>query len=134
MNYMTQTHTHTYTNTYTYTHTHTIITHTHTHTHIQSHTYLYVASTLTNKRGLFFTKLVNINSKRLVLNLVMMYRACVLPRKREEALRMLMESTQRRPIPVCVCYRVCVCHVCVRHVCVCVMCVYVCVSNEYTKT
>lgn len=50
--------------------------------------------TVVNRRGLASTRLVNMNSKRDLLNLVMRCSACVLPRRREVVVRMVMDCTQ----------------------------------------
>lgn len=46
------------------------------------------------RRGEFLTSDVKMNSKRLLLNLVITYSACVLPRSFEEAVRMLVLRMQ----------------------------------------
>jgi hypothetical protein len=51
------------------------------------------------RRGEFFTREVKMNSKRELLNFVITYRAWVLPRSFDDAVRMLVDSTQFRPMP-----------------------------------
>ena len=52
--------------------------------------------TVVKSRGECFTSEVNTNSKRDGPNFVMMYRACVLPRRRDLAFLMLIDRTGRR--------------------------------------
>ena len=61
--------------------------------------YLNTACTVVNNLGLAFTKLVNMNSNLLLLNLVITNNACVFPRKRLLATLILMLTTQSYPIP-----------------------------------
>ena len=53
----------------------------------------YTACTVVKRRGDWRTRFVKTNSKRELLNFVITYSACVLPRRRLLAVRMLIETT-----------------------------------------
>lgn len=53
-----------------------------------------------NKRGLFLTRLVKMNSNLLDLYLVITYRACVVPLIFEVTFLIARETIQSRPMPI----------------------------------